>query len=224
MDFVLQPRERTAFFTNNLSDKIILYPFAIYESLGEAGFNDKNFGHYRAHEEASGAGRNALIARHIIQHSLCYALIANLYLLAMMITTSPRVWGYNDYSHIIKDKVPPQTKKERILAAILGVPWILLMLIFPVVSVLQLKSNLGGEITFLIAFLNIYLMIQLAGLIDLLVLDWLIVSKLTPGFVIIEGSKVEDYKDFSHHFRGHLRATIILTGVAAVFALVTHLI
>jgi hypothetical protein len=46
-------------------------------------------------------------------------------------------------------------------------------------------------------------------------LDWLLISRITPKFVIIPGSVEEDYKDFSHHFKGHARAVIpiILLGL-----------
>jgi hypothetical protein len=61
-------------------------------------------------------------------------------------------------------------------------------------------------------------MYQLASLVDLVFLDWLIISKITPRFVIIPGSDEADYKDFSHHYRGHGRAALIMTGLAFVFA------
>mgnify|MGYP001820954800 CR=1 FL=1 len=56
---------------------------------------------------------------------------------------------------------------------------------------------------------------------DLVILDWLIVSRITPRFVMIPGTMEEDYKDFSHHYRGHLRATIpmaVLCGIVAAIA------
>ena len=50
-------------------------------------------------------------------------------------------------------------------------------------------------------------MFTVANMGDLFFLDWLIVSKITPKFVIIPGSEAEDYKDFSHHYKGHAKAT-----------------
>ena len=48
-----------------------------------------------------------MILTHIVTHALFFAVIVNGYLLLMMLTTSPRVWGYSDYSEAIKAKVPP---------------------------------------------------------------------------------------------------------------------
>jgi len=65
-----------------------------------------------------------------------------------MVSTSPRVWGYSDYSEAIKAKVPPQTWKEKRLALIIGLPWIIFAVGFPIYSTYMLKSKLGGEIPF----------------------------------------------------------------------------
>ena len=72
-----------------------------------------------------------MIIEHIVTHSLFYGFTANLYLFLMMVLSSPRVWGYADYPDHIKSKVPPQTKRERTLAAVFGVPWMIYVLGFP---------------------------------------------------------------------------------------------
>ena len=66
------------------------------------------------------------------------------YLLLFMVSTSPRIWGYQDYPDRVKKKVPPQMRRERTLAGIYGVPFILFGLAFPVYSVLELRVGLGG--------------------------------------------------------------------------------
>ncbi len=58
-----------------------------------------------------------MVLTHILTHGLVFAFIVNGYLLLMMLTTSPRVWGYADYSEAIKLKVPPQTREEKRLAS-----------------------------------------------------------------------------------------------------------
>jgi hypothetical protein len=47
---------------------------------------------------------------------------------------------------------------------------------------------------------------------------WLIVSKITPRFVIIPGSEKADYKDFSHHYKAHAKATIGLILICFIIA------
>jgi hypothetical protein len=83
-----------------------------------------------------------------------------------------------------------------------------------------LKDRLGGAITFNDAFVHLLMMVIFITIGDLVILDWLIISRITPNFVVIPGSDVEDYKDFSHHYRGHLRATIIMIALCAAVAVV----
>jgi hypothetical protein len=135
-----------------------------------------------------------------------------------MLFTSPRVWGYSDYSESIKAKVPPQTKQEKRLAILIAVPWLLFSAGFPIYSTFVLKSKFGGEIPFWLAFLNVFVLVFLVVLGDLVILDWLIVSKFTPEFVIIPGTEEADYKDFSHHYKAHARAAVPLALVCMVLA------
>ena len=159
-----------------------------------------------------------MMVTHLITHGLFFAVIFNGYLLLVMVLTSPRVWGYNDYSEVIKNKVPPQTQREKLLAALIGLPWFIFVLGFPIFSTYVLKSKLGDEIPFLIAFLNLLVLFLLATVGDLVILDWLIISKITPKFVIIPGTPKEDYKDFSHHFKGHAKSLIVIIPILLVLA------
>lgn len=159
-----------------------------------------------------------MLLNHIINHGLFYAVTVNCYLYILMITMSPRIWGYRDYPEIIKQKIPPQTEREKALALILGIPWFIFVLAFPVVSTYKLKSNLGDEISLFKAFLNIFVLFSLAFAGDLVILDWLIISKITPKFVIIPGTEAKDYKDFSHHFKGHAKAAILLIPLSLIIA------
>ena len=159
-----------------------------------------------------------MVLTHLVTHGLFYAVIVNGFLLLIMVSTSPRVWGYSDYSEAIKAKVPPQTKQEKRLAIIIAVPWMIFSAGFPIYSIIVLKSKLGGEIPFWMAFLNVFVLVFLAVLGDLVILDWLIVSKITPKFVIIPGTDEADYKDFSHHYKAHVRAAVPLVLVCLVIA------
>jgi hypothetical protein len=149
-----------------------------------------------------------MVVAHLITHGLFFTFIVIGYLLLVMILTGPRIWGYADYPEVIKNKVPPQTRREKLLATLIGLPWFVFVLGFPIFSTYALKFKLGDEIPFLTAFLNVFVLSMLVTLSDLIILDWLIVSKITPKFVIIPGSEKADYKDFSHHYKAHARATI----------------
>jgi len=161
-----------------------------------------------------------MVLAHILSNSLFYGAAITAYLLVVMVSTNPRVWGYADYPQVVRSKVPPQTSAERRLALIVGLPFFIFALGFPVYSTLLLKSELGGEIPFWIALLNLLALFLAATLGDLVILDWLIVSRITPGFVIIPGTTKEDYKDFSEHFRAHARAAVAMLLLALVLAAV----
>jgi hypothetical protein len=165
-----------------------------------------------------------MVIAHIITHGLFYGLVVTGYLFLVMISFSPRVWGYMDYPDIVKRKVPAQTRKEKRLGAIVGLPWFVFVAGFPVFSTFALKSKLGGEIPFMAALLNVLVMFFFATLGDLVLLDWIIVSKITPKFVIIPGSAKEDYRDFSHHFKGHAKAAIPMIILGFIIAALARLL
>lgn len=102
-----------------------------------------------------------MIYNYSIMQGLIYALIFNGYIFFIMITFSPRIWGYQDYSEEIKAKVQPQTRQERQIAILISIPFFLVIFGLPVYSLLILKAQLRAR---------------------------------------------EDYKDFSHHHKGHALA------------------
>jgi hypothetical protein len=135
-----------------------------------------------------------------------------------MVTFNPRIWGYQDYPERIKEKIPPQTRRERAIAGLVSIPFFIFILGYPIITTSLLETNLGGEINFEVAFFNIIFMVIFFFLADLVILDWLIISKITPKFVIIDGTTPEDYKDFTHHYRGHLIALIPLTIICVILS------
>lgn len=159
-----------------------------------------------------------MIVEHFLKFGFLYMGITIGYLFIMMISTSPRVWGYHDYPQSIKDKVPSQTIQEKKIAMWLAIPWFLFAFGFPIYSTLALKVKLSNEISIWIAFLNLLIMFVLATIGDLVILDWLIVSKITPKFVVIPGSEKQDYKDFSHHFKGHMKSLVVIVPILLIVA------
>ena len=153
-----------------------------------------------------------------ITQGLLFALLFNGYLLLMMVSFSPRIWGYSDYSDEIKAKIPPQTRQEKRTAVLLSLPFFIIAFGLPIYSLWTLKGQLGGELPFVTAFTHLLVIFIIGTFGDLVILDWLIVSRITPKFVMITGTSEEDYKDFSHHYRGHLKAAIPMVILCAVVA------
>ncbi|MFX1602683.1 MAG: nitroreductase [Promethearchaeota archaeon] len=158
----------------------------------------------------------------IIVHGTIFAVLLTLYLLAVMMKLSPRIWGFSDYPKEITDAVPPQTKRERQIGGLLFIPFLLLGLGFPVVSTLMLESTYVGTIPLLDAFLNVFGIMMFGNFADLVILDWLIVGTITPDFVVIPGTehmREKEYKDFRvFHAKGHIWGTIGMAVISLVIA------
>jgi hypothetical protein len=157
-----------------------------------------------------------MVAQHMITHTLVYVVVTNGYLLVMMVAVSPRVWGHHDYPEVVRSKVPAQTKAEKLTAVAIGLPWMIFVLGFPAFSTLELRSLLGGVIPFGLAFLHPLIVLETTCAVEVILLDWLIISKLTPTFVIIPGTTKDDYRDMSYHFRGHLRAAVAFVPLSLI--------
>jgi len=91
---------------------------------------------------------------------------------------------------------------------ILGIPFFIMDLGFPIISTIILKADYGGTIDFLSAFFNIFGIFMFMNIADLFILDWLIVGTITPKFVIIPGTehmKDKEYKEFRiSHGKAHI--------------------
>jgi hypothetical protein len=159
---------------------------------------------------------------HLLLHGTIFAVLLTIYLLAVMKLLNPRIWAMSDYPPEITEKVPPQTDSERRTASFTAIPFFLLGLGFPIISTLMLESALGGTITLLDAFLNIFGIMMFGTFGDLVILDWLIVGTITPDWVIIPGTEdMRDtaYKDFrKYHGKAHIRGTIILAVLSLLIA------
>lgn len=104
------------------------------------------------------------------------------------------------------------------MASLFAIPWLIFVLGFPIYSTLALKSKLSAEIPFWLAYLNLSTLYLAVTIGDLVILDWLVISKITPRFVIIPGTEPGDYMDFSDHYRSHVRATLIVLGLFVVIS------
>jgi len=162
------------------------------------------------------------LAEHLLLHGTVFGVLLTLYLLGVMKLLSPRIWAMSDYPPEITERVPPQTDSERRIASVAFIPFLILGIGFPIISTLMLKSVLGGTISLLDAFLNIFGIMMFGTVGDLLILDWLIVGTITPDWVIIPGTEdMRDtaYKDFrKYHGKAHIRGTIALFVLSLVIA------
>ena len=155
--------------------------------------------------------------RRILRDGAILSFIASL-LLMVSLRLNPRIW-LQDYPEEIQDRVPPKTGREKRLSLIFGIPFLVLLVTVPVISTLALKRQDGGDASFLQLFLNTFGVAFAFNLVDLLLLDWLMFCTITPKFVVIPGTEgMEEYKDYSYHFRASMIGTVLSVVAGLVIA------
>jgi len=158
----------------------------------------------------------------ILPITLLYGLIFSLTLGAIVLGSlryNARLW-LQDYPKPIRDKVPPLSpseKRERLVVAVL-----LLGVLFGglALETIWLRGIPDG-ISFGAAYLNIFLFLAIFNLFDALVLDLLILTWLTPRFVILPGTEGMEYlfRDYRKQFADFLKGMVFCAVASLPFAL-----
>jgi hypothetical protein len=159
----------------------------------------------------------------IVSHALLYGVLLSAVLFTLIlgvVKINPEIM-LNDYPPDIQAKYVPmseRTKRQRIPVAILVVA---VMVGIVTLSFRGVRGDLQGDLLFLPAFLHLFVMFSLFNLLDWLVLDWLIVVTIRPGFMILPGTEgMAGYGDYGFHFRGFLIGTVITSVTSVLVAAV----
>jgi hypothetical protein len=133
---------------------------------------------------------------------------ASIYLLVMM-RFSPRLF-LRHFPKEIRDIVPPRSKKERRMALLFGVPLGLLFIGSTVVSALVWRASAQGSPSWWELFAHVFGLFFVFNLVDLVILDWLIVCRFTPRWLVIPGTEhIVMPKEYLYHFKGFLMGTVV---------------
>jgi len=155
----------------------------------------------------------------IMIHGLILSVLASGFII-ITLRINPRIW-LQDYPPDIQAQVPPKTEKEQKLSLALGIPFLLLLLVVPLVSTLALKNQYQGEVPFYFLAIHAFGVMFIFNVFDWLILDWLLFCTITPGFLVIPGSENSaGNKNYWYHFRGFL----IGTAFSAAAGLITGVI
>ncbi len=150
-------------------------------------------------------------------HSAVYIALATLFLVGLVLY-NPRLM-LQDYPPAIQKGVPPKSEKEKRLSLWLGLPFLLILLVYPVYATLAFHSRTGGEMGFFSLWLYAFGIAFAFNLWDWLVLDWLFFCTITPKAFVIPGSEGNPaYKDYFFHFRGFLIGTVFSAVLGAIAA------
>jgi hypothetical protein len=109
-------------------------------------------------------------------------------------------------------KVPEKTPQERKLFVKIALPFLLLLLGYPIVYILLENTDLASSFLTLCAFFAGF------ALWDTLVLDLLIFCKLTPRFVVISGTNREDYSNMKYHLVSGAKGLVLSVVFSVVLA------
>ncbi len=157
--------------------------------------------------------------RDVLIDGAVLSLLASLYLMAVL-WFNARLF-LQDYPALIQAAVPPKTEEEKRLSLILGLPFLVLLLVAPLLSTLAFVRGSGGAVPFLDTFLHAFGVIFAFNVVDWLLLDWVIFCTLTPSFLIIPGSEgMAACKDYAFHFRGFVVGTVLSLGGGLLVAAV----
>src|SRR5258708_34694646 len=134
---------------------------------------------------------------------------------------NPRLLIHN-FQKEIRDKVPPLNRAEKPLATIFG--GTVLAIFFGILAFfsIQLRAASGGSVSFMTAFVNIYLLCLFFNVFDLLVLDYLMIVVWKPKFTIVPGfeNTAYLYQNFTYHFKGFLKGLLITAAISLVIAFI----
>lgn len=155
-------------------------------------------------------------------YSVIYIALFSLFTL-ITLKINPRIW-LHDYPKEIQDDLEPKSALEKRDSVRLSLFFILLFVGTPLIMTFLNPIRMSGSIPYLPYFFHFMIILQLANLNDLLILDWLIFCRITPGFLVISGSEGhKGYKNYLFHFVGFLKGCIISTVISAIFALICFL-
>lgn len=150
-----------------------------------------------------------------IVHGIIYNILVSSALL-LLVARNPR-YMMQDYPPDVTAHVPPRTPGEKRGALIWGMPFLLILTLYPLVLSIVLRFCSGYEWyqSALLAFILYFSF----NLVDWLVLDWLIFCTITPRFMVLPGTEGHPgYKNYRFHFFGFLKG-LLFTLAAGVLTL-----
>jgi hypothetical protein len=157
----------------------------------------------------------------LLEHSLRYGGILSLILSGIVLVTLiffPRIWVSRAPADI-----------QRALGG-LSIPEMRLARVFQVISLVSVVGTLGyavaqlfamsnGAASFLEIAASLFLIMQVWNVVDLLLIDWLLIVKLRPAWMMFPGiEQLPGFGDYGFHFRGFLKGIVLSLVIGIVIA------
>ncbi|MCC7252484.1 hypothetical protein [Hyphomicrobium sp.] len=158
------------------------------------------------------------LARSIIVTGLAPSAVLTV-LIFISLWHEPRIW-LHDAPQSLQDKVPPKTEREVALTWAYSVLFLPLFFGVPILSTVRLLGRNPG-LGFWSGFANAAGIVLVFGLVDLVLIDWLVVCWLTPSFLVIPGTEgAAEYKDYGFHAVGFLIGLPLMAATGLIAALI----
>lgn len=153
----------------------------------------------------------------LLVHLLIYYILLSLVLYGLL-AYNPRMWLHRMPPEVIA-KVPAKTPAEKKLLLITAaLPFLGLLIAYPVIYILQQDANWLSYFLILCAFLAGF------DVWDTLILDVLIFCKLTPRFIIIPGTERQDYANMKYHLASGAKGLVMSIIASVVMATILFVI
>lgn len=149
-------------------------------------------------------------------HLFIYNLTASI-LIYGSLAYNPRLWLHRIPSEV-RSKVPEKTPAERKRFIGVALAFLLLLFVYPIMYVIKEGTNLWTNLWILMAFFAGFAMW------DTLVLDLLIFCKITPRFIIIDGTRREDYSNMKYHLISGTKGMVMSVVFSGLVALILVLL
>ena len=112
-----------------------------------------------------------------------------------------------------------QKKKAKIFSVLFS------LVIFGALIVFGVLQYAGEKVPFPEILLFTFIIAMIWNVVDLVIMDWLIICKLTAKWVVIEGTEgCRGYKDYMYHFKGFLIGCVYSVILALIISGIDYLI
>lgn len=144
----------------------------------------------------------------LLEHSLLYGMVLSVVMSIVILVSlflRPQIWLSDAPAHV-QAAVGPLSPEDQRIKRLVGVPTMVFVIGLLIHAVVRLDQLTTGDAGFLEVALSTFLIIQVFNLVDLLLIDWLLLVRIRPRFVVVPGTEhLRDYGGYRFHFEGFLK-------------------
>ena len=156
----------------------------------------------------------------VVRHALLYGGVLSAVLSVLLLAVlwmNPEIL-LKDYPPDIQQKHGPMSERSRRQRVPVAIVIGAVALAIVMMSFSAVRTNGGGRIPFVTAFVHLLVMFSVFNVVDLLLLDWTLVA-IRPTFMVLPGTEGSaGYGDYGFHFRGFMIGTVLILAASLLIA------